>query len=38
MIFNGLHIADGVEPRNARQFSPGKVASCRSGFAELAGE
>jgi len=38
MIFNGLHIAEGVKPRNARQFSPGKVASCRSWFAELAGE
>jgi|APAra7269096714_1048519.scaffolds.fasta_scaffold39294_2 hypothetical protein len=38
MNFNGLHIAEGVEPRNARQFSPGKVASCRSWFAELAGE
>jgi hypothetical protein len=38
MHINGLHIADGVEPRNARQFSPGKVASCRSWFAEQAGE
>jgi len=38
MNFNGLHITEGVEPRNARQFSPGKVASCRSWFAELAGE
>jgi hypothetical protein len=38
MIFNGLHIAEGVEPRNARQFSPGKVALRRSWFAEQAGE
>lgn len=38
MNFNGLHITSGVEPRNARQFSPGKVASRRSWFAEQAGE
>ncbi len=38
MIFNGLHIAEGVEPHNARQFSPGKVALRRSWFAEQAGE
>jgi hypothetical protein len=38
MKFNGLHIAEGVEPHNARQFSPGKAASCRSCFAERAGE
>ena len=38
MKFNGLHIAKGLKPHNARQFSPGKVASCRSWFAEQAGE
>lgn len=38
MKFNGLHIAEGDSPYNARQFSPGKVASCRSWFAEQAGE
>jgi len=38
MQFNGLHITEGAEPHNARQFSPGKVASCRSWFAEQAGE
>jgi hypothetical protein len=38
MTFNGLHIAEGVEPHTARQFSPGKVASRRSWFAEQAGE
>ena len=38
MQFNGLHIAEGACPHNARQFSPGKVASCRSWFAEQAGE
>jgi hypothetical protein len=38
MKFNGLNIAKGVEPRNARQFSPGKAVSRRSCFAECAGE
>lgn len=38
MTFNGLHIAGGVTPHNARQFSPGKVALRRSWFAEQAGE
>ncbi len=38
MNFNGLHIATGEQPRYARQFSPGKVASRRSWFAEQAGE
>ncbi len=38
MIFSGLHIAEGAEPHNARQFSPGKVALRRSWFAEQAGE
>jgi hypothetical protein len=38
MQFNGLHIAEGVEPHNARQFSPGKAVSRRSWFAEQAGE
>ena len=38
MKFNGLHMTEGGAPHNARQFSPGKVASCRSWFAERAGE
>jgi hypothetical protein len=38
MKFNGLHMIEGGRPRHARQFSPGKAASCRSCFAERAGE
>ena len=38
MKFNGLHITEGFNPRRARQFSPGKAVSCRSWFAEQAGE
>jgi hypothetical protein len=38
MKFNGLNMIEGVTPRHARQFSPGKAASCRSWFAEWAGE
>jgi hypothetical protein len=38
MQFNGLHMIEGAIPRHARQISPGKAASCRSCFAERAGE
>ncbi|MGR4867103.1 hypothetical protein [Caulobacter sp. LARHSG274] len=38
MQFNGLNMIEGAAPRHARQISPGKAASCRSCFAERAGE